>query len=114
MWVEVDGVEELTRFMGRMPRELRAALGEALRKAGERAYSVSRARVPVRTGRLRASIGLTKAGELKYRVRASAPYSRFVEFGTRRMKARPYMRPAREEALKFLGREVERRLRRLV
>lgn len=31
---------------------------------------------------------------LEWTVRASAPYARFVEFGTRRMAARPFLMPA--------------------
>jgi HK97 gp10 family phage protein len=38
-----------------------------------------------------------KAGDLTVRVRSDASYSAALEFGTSRMSARPYMRPARDK-----------------
>jgi HK97 gp10 family phage protein len=48
---------------------------------------------PVRTGRLRDSIGHEVDGDT-VRVTASAPYAAYVEEGTRYMAAEPYLRPA--------------------
>lgn len=53
-------------------------------------------RCPVDTGRLRGSIGLQKVGEGHYRVGTNVVYAPFVEFGTRRTRAQPFMRPAVE------------------
>jgi len=50
--------------------------------------------VPVRTGRLRASIGISDPGRDRVVVDATAPYAGYVELGTRYMKAQPYLRPA--------------------
>ncbi len=64
------------------------------------ATTAARRQAPVRTGRLRDSIvslplehrgGRTTAG-----VWAQAPYALWVEIGTRRMRAQPYLRPALE------------------
>ena len=59
-------------------------------------------RVPVDTGALKLSIGLRKIGEGHYRVGTREPYAPFVEFGTRKQKAQPFMRPA-VEAVKRRG-----------
>lgn len=53
-------------------------------------------RTPVDTGALKLSIGLRKIGEGYYRVGTREPYAPLVEFGTRRMRAQPFMRPAVE------------------
>lgn len=53
-------------------------------------------RCPVDTGRLRQSIGLQKIGEGHYRVGTNVTYAPYVEFGTRRTRAQPFMRPALE------------------
>ena len=46
-------------------------------------------------GNLANSIAAEEGGDpLQWTVRARAPYARFVEFGTRRMAARPYLGPA--------------------
>lgn len=54
---------------------------------------------PVKTGALRRSITSQFPTDLTGRVGPSVNYGVFVEFGTRRMGARPYMRPAAESVL---------------
>ncbi|MBO8173498.1 MAG: HK97 gp10 family phage protein [Bacillaceae bacterium] len=49
---------------------------------------------PVRTGRLRASIHTGRHGPLERYVGTNVEYAPYVEFGTRRMSAKPYLRPA--------------------
>jgi len=51
---------------------------------------------PVRTGYLRNSIQVEFPEKLKAYVKAYASYAHFVEYGTRKMSARPFMRPAVE------------------
>lgn len=72
------------------------------REIANRAWSIA----PYRTGALKASIRVdrrddrgrfTSAGNVgiaSYEVSANTHYAGFVEFGTRKMRARPYMRPA--------------------
>lgn len=49
---------------------------------------------PVRTGQLRNSISYEKTKPLEIEIWAKAPYAYYVEFGTRYMKARAFLRPA--------------------
>ena len=46
------------------------------------------------TGTLRRNITVTQIGPLHVRVASNAPYSAFLEFGTSKMAARPFMGPA--------------------
>lgn len=39
----------------------------------------------------------SEPGTIKYTVSSNAPYAAFLEFGTSKMAARPYMRPALEK-----------------
>jgi HK97 gp10 family phage protein len=55
----------------------------------------AQANAPVRTGFLRGSISRIVQGG-KFVVEALASYAGFVEYGTRRMAARPYLTPAAE------------------
>ena len=78
-------------------RDMQQKTGEAAQKAAslaaENAWREAQKRAPVRTGRLQAS--LQKAGQDgKYRVLTRCPYALFVERGTRRMGAQPYLTPA--------------------
>lgn len=86
------------RWHGPAARRLvEAAAERQLRRAGAAVVAHARRLAPVRTGALRDSIG--------YEVRraprgpvlvvfAAVPYAIYVEFGTSRMGARPYLRPA--------------------
>jgi HK97 gp10 family phage protein len=46
------------------------------------------------TGTLRRGIVVTQVAPLRVRISSTAPYSAFLEFGTSKMAARPFMGPA--------------------
>jgi HK97 gp10 family phage protein len=56
----------------------------------------AKGRAPVDTGALRNSIQTTMAGDMSAVVAPGVDYAIFVEFGTARMAARPYLIPAAE------------------
>jgi HK97 gp10 family phage protein len=68
------------------------------------------------TDTLRRNITVTQVGPLHVRVASNAPYSAFLEFGTSRMAARPFMGPAarikRKEVVKLVGDAVTIAVRR--
>lgn len=84
---------------------IRPAVVAEVAKATFRVEAGAKAKAPVRTGTLRRSIhSIFVDGGLTGLVGPSVLYSAFVEFGTRRMGARPYMRPAAEaEMPKFIA-----------
>jgi len=82
------------------------AIRQALDSGGAQMQAIAQGLVPVRTGRLQASISYT-ASETELTFTASAPYSRYIEFGHAirsgwKVKGpvvgyaapRPFMRPA--------------------
>jgi len=69
-----------------------ALLAEA---ASQQVEAGAQNRAPVRTGALRSSIARRVAGA-HWAVGAGVDYALFVEMGTSRMGARPYLRPALE------------------
>lgn len=92
--VKVKGTEELMRILERLPLKLRekvdARLGEGTEIVAEKAREI----VPVRTGYLKSTIMTARRGSLQWRVLTYAFYAKFVEYGTSRMAAKPYFRPA--------------------
>jgi HK97 gp10 family phage protein len=79
----------------------RPMITKAMMKAQGRRSRVSdpsaEAGVPVRTGALQMSItkSVSKNGNVVTgKVETNSPYAKFLEFGTSRMPARPFMRPA--------------------
>jgi HK97 gp10 family phage protein len=74
---------------------MRSKIADQLVGIGDEMISFAKGIVPVRTGFLRDSIfsDVTES-DLSLTVGATAPYASFVEFGTCRMRAQPYCRPA--------------------
>ena len=57
-------------------------------------------RAPVKTGNLKANIKAEQVDDDTWRINCWAPYSLYVEVGTYKMAARPYLIPAAEQAMK--------------
>lgn len=68
-------------------------IGGALAKGAEVVAEAARASCPVDTGALRASISASADGS-SASVTAGAPYAAYVEFGTCKMAAQPFLVPA--------------------
>ena len=70
---------------------------QVVRKAALDTMADAKTLAPVDTGNLRGSITTdTRTGDLSAVVEATANYAAYVEFGTRRMRPQPYMRPAQD------------------
>lgn len=71
------------------------ALAEALEQCGMLCETYAKKACPVDTGRLRGSyVHELHAPEKYVAVGTNVVYGKFVEMGTRRMKAQPHLRPA--------------------
>lgn len=66
------------------------------------------------TGDLQSKLVNIETGPLTAEVRSEERYAAALEFGTLRMAARPYMRPARDKELKPSQRRLEQQIERLV
>lgn len=77
-------------------------------RAGVAMVARARELVPVRTGKLRDSIGfIYRQSDRTVQLYADAPYALFIEFGTYRTHAQPFLRPAIAEASLVWGGSVE-------
>lgn len=105
--LRITGLDRIREGLAGAPHQLRAVANrvcdDEMSKVTERAKEI----VPVRTGRLRDSIYRRKTGFLSWEVGASMFYAGFVEFGTRYMRARPYLRPAVEEKMPEVREELK-------
>jgi HK97 gp10 family phage protein len=85
---------------------LELELTKALEQLKEETVSDARGRAPVKTGFLRDNISgsvTTGPGMVIATIVSAAPYSGFVDMGTRRMAARPFFTPAVDQARSKLG-----------
>lgn len=73
---------------------VRASLEATLRDASAVLEAQAKALVPVDTGALMASILAEPTGVLRWRVAANESYAGFLEWGTTRSPAQPYLMPA--------------------
>lgn len=102
--IAVDGIAN-TRAMIRRLAEAEEKAGKRLvKKAASGVQRRAMRTVPVDTGNLKRSILVDVADDGKSAtVTATADYAAYVEYGTRKMSARPFMRPAAEEVAREMG-----------
>ena len=73
-----------------------AAVSEIVRKAAFDVEGQAKTFVPIDTGALHNSIDVQMEGDLTAIIAPHTEYAAFVEFGTSKMSAQPYMTPAAE------------------
>jgi HK97 gp10 family phage protein len=116
--VEVKGFKELLSKFDKLPLEKQNKVETAMRIGALKIESDAEARVPVKTGALKIHIQ-SKVERKKDSISATIGpnaanptgdigYSTYVEFGTSKMKAQPYLLPALEENKEQLIRNIKK------
>ena len=82
---------------------------KVVRKNGVGLQKAAQKKAPIDTGILKRSVGIdiTDSG-MTATVEPTAEYSAYVEYGTRFMKAQPYMKPALEEQEKLFKADMQK------
>jgi len=139
MGSRIEGLEDLARSLREMPKDVRQnALRAGMRAGAVAIQKEAKSRAPVDTGRMQKNIYVKRIRELvtelsegwfvgvrmgpkrtkdKATGKVSKDYSndawywRFVEFGTRHVPARPFMRPAFESAKEAAVNAIAERLK---
>lgn len=94
--VEIDD-KKVREMFKKMNPAIRKALSKVLTKAGLIVKSSAKAQAPVDTSRLRGSISSKPEDIRQVVIGPNVDYAIYQEFGTKYMKAQPYMRPALED-----------------
>lgn len=84
---------DMTDFTQEISEGIKAAIHRALVRIGLECESYAKDLCPVKTGRLRNSITNYVEGNAAY-VGTNVEYAQFVEEGTSKQKAQPFLRPA--------------------
>ncbi len=82
----------------KLPANLRKAGADLVKRTALAIEGQAKVLCPVDTGALRASISVTETGEMSAEVGPHMEYGLWVEVGTTRMAAQPYLTPAAEGA----------------
>lgn len=119
--VELLGDRELVEKLKHLGDEVAGQiLAEAAEKGAEVVRAAASSKAPRRTGKLSQNIGAevtTSAGnlaEVSVGPLKEAFYGMFLERGTKKMAARPFLRPALDENEGAVKREVEDRVKAAV
>ncbi len=113
--VQIENAGDIDRLLQTLPPEMFDRVQHVLMNGAIRVAERARELVPVRTGHLLASIRAdlgdaedsSEGAFSPVTVVADAPYASYVEFGTSRMEAEPFMQPAVEEIEPEIMEEVD-------
>lgn len=106
------GVEVLQDNTDEVKRALESAMAKALEEIGLTAEGYAKKACPVDTGRLRNSITHAVAeSEKAVYIGTNVEYAPYVELGTSRQKAQPYLRPAAADHAATFRQIAERNLK---
>ena len=98
---DVQGVEEFQVAMQKFDSGMQRQVYRYLHSWANDVKAAAMRNAPVRTGHLRSTI-YAKIKDWVAEIGAEATYALFVELGTRRMRAQPYLYPAIQEYLPSL------------
>lgn len=111
--LEIKGIEELERRLKGLSRALQGeAISRALYAGALVVEGYAKTLVPVDTGFLRSSIQSAHGPDNSAIVAVAAEYAAYVEYGTSRMHAQPYLRPAVDEHISEIEQAVGETLER--
>ena len=89
---KVSGVDRMVRLIANKGKQARIATNRELDLSSKRIERMAKTKAPVDTGALKNTIFSAKAGNLTYKVTAPQHYAVYVEKGTRKQRAQPYLK----------------------
>ena len=98
--LEVAGLEMVQRLMDEIPEKLKKSSEVITEEYALMMVTEAKRIVPVDTGHLRDNIFARQESQMKYLLLATPHYAAYVELGTCKMAAQPYMRPAVQKYLR--------------
>lgn len=105
--VTISGQQAVFDGIDAMIAELQTKAGEAIQTAGLLCEAEAKANCPVDTGLLRSSINYQQIDEFSCTVGTPVVYAPYVELGTSRMRAQPYLFPAFNDAASKLEAQLK-------
>lgn len=109
--VKIIGEKEVIRNMNNYSRNMGIETQSAIEEVIEVIVAKAQSLAPVDTGKLRSSIqGVVRSMAsdiINGHVEATVPYATYIEFGTEKMKAQPFLTPALDEGYKVLERRLK-------
>jgi len=114
MQINICGISELQRKLNQLDETMRGSVHDALRAELDELRSLAADLAPKRTGYLASTVFAEGVGEWSFRFGARAAYAFFVEFGTRFVQARRFLRRALELGMVRLVQHVNVAIREAI
>ena len=113
--IKVGGLLQAEKRIQGLGISIKGAGAEAVRNTAIEVNRLAKLFCPVDTGRLRSSIQIVEFNPQAPSavVGTDVEYAEYVEFGTSRQSAQPYMRPAALEGEKILEDEAKKELKKI-
>lgn len=106
--VKIEGLDKLQEKLQKLEGKIREGVVKALDDSALAVLRSAQIKCPVDTGNLRASLTKEVNKENLYAVvGTSVYYAPYQEYGTRRTKPHPYLRPAYEENRKDINANIK-------
>lgn len=96
-YYKIKGLNKFVRNVQQKPKKAQEAVDKELNRSSLRVEMKAKKYAAWDTGFMSSSIYSFKLGLMMYEVTSPANYSIYVELGTRRMSAQPFMYPAMQE-----------------
>lgn len=107
--VEWEGLDELIDLFERYEEQVPQNVTATYAEVGQHSKQVMDVHTPVDTGHLKSRNQL-ETEQFGFTLKNDAEYSAYVEYGTTRMSAQPYLAPATEFARQELSRQLPKTL----
>lgn len=111
--LDVVGVEKVISNFKRFGREGKRAVAEITQIQALEIEAQAKRDVKVVTGKLQQSIKAERFKPLTWLITAFESYASFIEFGTSRSSAQPFLRPAWKRAIKIYRKDLNNAFVRL-
>lgn len=109
----IKGIKELNAKLRRIDVRVERDIDNEIKRSTLNVESAAKQRAPVDTGRLRSSIR-SLLEKLRGQVFTDVIYSKFIEFGTSRMAAQPFLFPSWEEERPRLIERIRKILAKII
>ena len=90
------------------------AVKQAMANVAQDILATANTLVPVRTGYLKSTIAIEQPSNFQLKVKATAPYAYYVEFGTKKMSARLFLTNSVNQHLSEFGPAIEEQIQNIL
>ncbi|MHC5281156.1 HK97-gp10 family putative phage morphogenesis protein [Listeria kieliensis] len=100
--VAVIGLDKFVKGIQKHSQKVQNEVSSEIQKSALRIEKGAKRRVAVDTGRLKAAIRAKKTSKFQAEINARTNYAIYLEEGTRKMRAQPFLKPSVNEEKKVI------------